>query len=219
MLQGLATSGYCDVFLPGDNDPYWLAHMGEGHSVYFTVPKDCHLKGMTLCVVYLSTPENTTTECLTNVVVVNYTKCTMQIYKRDTIISFNDVDWLGIISNLGAGDKVEIFVTFRHGLVVKKTGVYLMYGDSIGKEILPPLMPMENALVRFMKKIVILAFGFFLFLYFLTTKWSSSLIPRMFWSFYCSPFVLLSPNTSSCSWLQSNSHKSQSHMDVEYLYQ
>ncbi|RDX86923.1 hypothetical protein CR513_31678, partial [Mucuna pruriens] len=53
MLQGLATNEACDVFPPGDNDPYWLAHIGEGHSVNFIVPKDCHMKGMALCVVYI----------------------------------------------------------------------------------------------------------------------------------------------------------------------
>ncbi|CAJ1949647.1 unnamed protein product [Sphenostylis stenocarpa] len=129
--EGLTTSESFDVFLPGDKDPFWLAHTGEGHSVYFTVPDDFRMKGMTLCIVYLSTPENTAIECLVSVLMVNYTKCTIQIFKRDTVISFNDVDWQGMISHLGCGDKVEIFVIFRHGLVVKKTAVYLMYDKSI----------------------------------------------------------------------------------------
>nr|KYP54068.1 TMV resistance protein N [Cajanus cajan] len=129
--EGLATNESCDDFLPGDNYPHWLAYTGDGHSVYFTVPENCCMKGMTLCVVYLSTPENTATECLTSVIMVNYTKCNIQIFKRDTVISFNDVDWQCIISHLGLGDEVEIFVTFRHGLVVKKMAVYLMYGESV----------------------------------------------------------------------------------------
>ncbi|KAL2576400.1 hypothetical protein AAZX31_16G078000 [Glycine max] len=150
----LATNVACDVSLPADNYPFWLAHTSEGHSVYFTVPEDCRLKGMILCVVYLSTPEIMASECLISVLIVNYTKCTIQIHKRDTVISFNDEDWQGIISHLGPGDEVEIFVTFGHRLVVKKTAVYLTYGESIDMEIEPSPEQKENALIRFIKKIV-----------------------------------------------------------------
>jgi len=158
MLQGLATNESCDVFLPNDNYPYWLlAHTGEGHSVYFTVPEDCCIKGMILCVVYFSAPENTAAELLTSVLVVNYSKCTIQIYKRETVISFNDEDWQGIISHLGYGDKIEIFVTFGNGLVVKKTIVYLLRDESIEMEMEPSPEPKKkqkkNVFLKFIKKI------------------------------------------------------------------
>jgi len=126
MLQGLAASGSCNAFLPGGNYPLLLAHTGEGHSVDFTVPQDWDMKGMALCFVYLSAPETVATKCLISVVLVNYTKCSIQIYKRDTVISFNDADWQGIISHLEAGDKVEIFLSFRNELVIKNTAVYLI---------------------------------------------------------------------------------------------
>jgi len=45
------------VCLPSNNHPYCLAHKSEGHSVSFTVPSYCDMKGMTLCGVYLSTSE------------------------------------------------------------------------------------------------------------------------------------------------------------------
>ncbi|KHN09917.1 TMV resistance protein N, partial [Glycine soja] len=156
--EGLATSAVSDVFLPSDNYPYWLAHMEDGHSVYFTVPDDFHMKGMTLCVVYLSTPEDTAIECLISVSMVNYTKGTIQIFKRDTVISFNDEDWQGIISHLGPGDEVQICVTFEHGLLVKKTAVYLiMCDESIDKETIPSPYPKEkqkkNVIVGFIKEI------------------------------------------------------------------
>ena len=141
------------------------------------MPQDCDMNGMTLCVVYLSTPEIVATECLTSVLVVNYTKCTLHIHKHDTIISFNDGDWHGIMSNLGSGDKVEIFATFGRGLIVKKTAVYLICSESnelekdpndlqeepndleeepnnLRKE-LAPKKNSQNFLVRFIKKIVI----------------------------------------------------------------
>ncbi|CAJ1949601.1 unnamed protein product [Sphenostylis stenocarpa] len=151
-LCGLARSECCDICLPGDNHPYWLGHVGEGHSVFFTVPQDCHVKGMALCVVYSSTPDIMATECLKSVLIVNYTKFTFQIHKHGTIIT--DMDWEGIISNLGSGDKVEIFVTFGQGLVVKKTAVYLIYGESNDFE-MEPCCEQKNALYKFIKKIVV----------------------------------------------------------------
>jgi hypothetical protein len=132
MIQGLTTndcSGFC---LPDGNYSSWLAYNGEGPSVLFQVPEDIvrRMKGIILCVVYSSTSENRAAECLTNVLIINYTKCTIQIYKGDTIMSFNDEDWKGLTSNLEPGDIVEIFVVFGHGLIVKETTVYLIYDQS-----------------------------------------------------------------------------------------
>ncbi|WVZ17564.1 hypothetical protein V8G54_010546 [Vigna mungo] len=129
IYEVLASSKSCDVSLPGVNDPYCMAHMGEGHSVSFVVPQDGDMKGMILCVVYLSNPEAIEPQ-FTTVVIVNYTKCTFQIHNHGTVISFKDEDWHGIMSNLESGDNVEIFVNFGNGLVVKNTTVYLICGES-----------------------------------------------------------------------------------------
>ncbi|KAJ1427901.1 putative TMV resistance protein N-like isoform X1 [Sesbania bispinosa] len=74
-------------------------------------------------------------ECLSSVLIINYTKLTIQIYKRDTVMSFNDEDWQSVMSNLGAGDTVEILVAFGHGLIVKEIAVYLISDQSITMEI------------------------------------------------------------------------------------
>ncbi|KAK7286731.1 hypothetical protein RJT34_21942 [Clitoria ternatea] len=130
--QGLTIGVSADFLLPGNNYPCWLTHTGEGHSVYFTVPQvRCRMKGMALCVVYSSILENVTAQCLVRVLIVNYTKCIFQIYKRDTTVSFKDEDWQNIISNLGPGDKVGIFVAFGHGFTIKKTSVYLICDESM----------------------------------------------------------------------------------------
>jgi len=54
-------------------------------------------------------------------------------------MSFSDEDWQGVVSNLGVGDNVEIFVSFGHGLTVKEMAVYLIYGQSPTMEIEPIL--------------------------------------------------------------------------------
>ncbi|KAK7294166.1 hypothetical protein RJT34_17050 [Clitoria ternatea] len=154
MSQGLA-NGSSDFSLPGDKYQNLLTHTGEGHSVTFKMPQhsNCHLKGMTLCVVYSSTHENMATECLISVLIANYTKYTIQIYKRETTISFTDEEWLGILSNLGPGDLVEILVACGHGLTVKKTSAYLIYGESASVKIEPPSKPKESAFKRLVNKI------------------------------------------------------------------
>jgi len=139
LIQGLATNDSRACFLPGNNYPSWLAYTCEGPSVHFQVPEDsdCGMKGITLCVLYSSTLKNMATECLTSVLIINYTKFTIHIYKRDTVMSFNDEDWEGVVSNLGVGDNVEIFVAFGHGLTAKETAVYLIYDQSTAMEIEP----------------------------------------------------------------------------------
>lgn len=78
MLQGSENSASCDVFLPGNKIPYWLEHMGEGHSVTFTIPEGRRIKGMTLCAVNLYNPRHiATTEYLISILMVNYTNCTI----------------------------------------------------------------------------------------------------------------------------------------------
>jgi len=133
MIQVLKTHGSSDFLLPGDNYPHWLAYTVEGYSVPFQVPddSDCPMKGMILCLAFSSTPENMATESLASVFIFNYTKYTIQIYKQTTTMSFTDEDWIGMISNLGPGDIVEIFVGFGQGVTVKKAGVYLIYSQSI----------------------------------------------------------------------------------------
>ncbi|XP_045832547.1 disease resistance protein RUN1-like [Trifolium pratense] len=136
--QGLTTTnGSSNFFLPGGNHPSCLAYTGVGPSAPFQVPKDidCHMEGIVLRVVYSSRSENMAAECLTSVLIVNYTKCTIHIYNRDTIMSFNDEDWKNLTSNLGPGDDVKIYVAFGHGLIVKKTIVYLVSGQSIIVEV------------------------------------------------------------------------------------
>ncbi|WJX36770.1 hypothetical protein P8452_24613 [Trifolium repens] len=141
LSQGLTTNDSSDSFLPGDNYPYWLAYKSEGPSVRFQVPKDSDdcLKGITFYVVYSSTPENMETECLTSILIINYTKFTLHIYKRDTVMSSNDEDWQSVVSNLAVGDNIGIFVAFGHGLTVKKTAVYLIYGQSNAVQIEPSI--------------------------------------------------------------------------------
>jgi len=93
---------------------------------FLCVPQDRDMKGMAFRVVYLSTHEIIEPE-FTTLLIVNYTKCTFHIHNHGAVISFNDEDLHGIMSNLRCGDKVEIFVSFGNGLVVNNSVLSYMW--------------------------------------------------------------------------------------------
>jgi len=121
-------SGGC--FLPDDSYPNWLTFSSEGSSVTFDVPQveGRNLKTM-ICIVYTSTPDNMTSDGLKNVLVKNYTKATIQLYKREALVSFEDEEGQRVVSSMESGNKVEVVVVFENSFTVKKTVVYLVYDE------------------------------------------------------------------------------------------
>jgi hypothetical protein len=59
-------------------------------------------------------------------------------------MSFNDEDWTGMVSKLGVGDNVEIFVAIGDGITVKETAVYLIYDQSAKEKLEPESSPEEE---------------------------------------------------------------------------
>ncbi|KAK7313174.1 hypothetical protein VNO77_37656 [Canavalia gladiata] len=121
-------------FLLSDKYSDRLTFSCNGSSVEFELPQmnGFNLKSMMLFIVYFS-PDNLTLESCQNVLIINYTKKTILVYKRDALISFKDEEWKSIRSNLEPGNKVKVIVLFGHGFIVEKTTVYLLYGEPIDK--------------------------------------------------------------------------------------
>jgi hypothetical protein len=132
------TDGTCDSFLlPCDNISDWLTFSCKGCSIIFVVPtvNGSYLKSMMLFIVYkYSSPDNITSEGCQGLFIINYTKTTIQAYKRDTLTSFEDEDWQSIKSNLEPGNEVEVIIVFEEGFIVEKTTIYLLYDESTNKE-------------------------------------------------------------------------------------
>ncbi|KAK2378877.1 disease resistance protein RPV1 [Trifolium repens] len=135
ILQNLTIDG-CGFLLPGDNYPDWLTFDSEGSSVIFEVPRveERNLKTM-ICVVYSSSPNDVTSDDLKNVLVINHTKTTIQLYKREALSSFENEEWQSVVSNMEPGDKVEIVLVFENSFIVMKTTIYLVYDELIGENI------------------------------------------------------------------------------------
>jgi len=83
-LQNLTVDGCGSFLLPGDNYPNWLSFNSKGYSVIFEVPQveGRSLKTM-MCMVYSSSPDDITSDGLKNVLVINHTKTTIQLYIRE----------------------------------------------------------------------------------------------------------------------------------------
>ncbi|KAK7286888.1 hypothetical protein RJT34_22218 [Clitoria ternatea] len=91
---------------------------------FFSLPGDNYSEWLTF-----HCKDNTTSEGCQNVLIINYTKTTILVYKSDTLISFADEEWQNMTSNLEPGNEVEIIVVFRHRFIVEKTTVYLLYDE------------------------------------------------------------------------------------------
>ncbi|AES79113.1 disease resistance protein (TIR-NBS-LRR class), putative [Medicago truncatula] len=123
--------------LPGDNYPNWLAFNDNGSSVTFEVPQvDGRSLKTIMCVVYSSSPGDITSEGLKVLLVINCTKNTIQLYKRDALLaSFDEEMWERIVSNTEPGDIVKVMVVYENKFIVKKTTVYLVYNEPNDKKI------------------------------------------------------------------------------------
>ncbi|PNX71853.1 disease resistance protein (TIR-NBS-LRR class), partial [Trifolium pratense] len=130
ILQNMDINGSGGYLLPGDSYPDWLTFSSEGSFVTFRVPqvKGRNLKTM-ICIVDTSTPDNITSDGLRNILVKNYTKATIQLYKREALVSFEDEEGQRVVSSMESGNIVEVVVVFENNFTVKNTVVYLVYDE------------------------------------------------------------------------------------------
>ncbi|WJX65739.1 hypothetical protein P8452_50365 [Trifolium repens] len=132
ILQNLTVDESGGCVLPSGSYPNWLSFDWEGSSVIFEVPQvEGHNLKSLMCITCTSTPDNITSDGLKNVLVKNYTKATIQLYKNETLASFEDEEGQRVVSSIEPGNKVEIIVVFGNGFIVKKTTVYLIYDELI----------------------------------------------------------------------------------------
>ncbi|XP_028762384.1 TMV resistance protein N-like [Neltuma alba] len=138
--QRCSERGFGVNSFPGDNYPHWRNFKGEGSSICFEVPKIIgkSLKGLILCIIYLSSQDNMTSVYYpVGILVSNHTKATIKLYQKNATTASNDEDnWRDIISNLETGNRVEVIVTFACELKVKHTVVYLVYDEDAVKRIM-----------------------------------------------------------------------------------
>ncbi|XP_057458662.1 disease resistance protein RUN1-like [Lotus japonicus] len=146
ILQKMSPIG--SGLLPSNNYPDWLTFKSECSSVTFEVP---HVDGRNLktimCIVYSSSPDKITSVGLKNVLVINCTKNTIQLYKKDALDSFSEEEWQKVVSNIEPGNKVKVVVVFENGFIVKKTTIYLIYDEPIGKKTVTYHEPDQNVVI------------------------------------------------------------------------
>ncbi|KAK4269974.1 hypothetical protein QN277_023065 [Acacia crassicarpa] len=121
-----------DFSLPIDNYPDWLVFVNEASSVKFKVPHVVgrHLKGVVLCVIYSSLQDSMASVYPIGIMIKNFTKATMDFYKRDAGTTSTDKEWQSITSNLEPGDDMKVKVEFAHRYDMKKTAIYLLYVEE-----------------------------------------------------------------------------------------
>ncbi|KAF7845056.1 TMV resistance protein N-like [Senna tora] len=122
--------------LPGNNYPHWLVFENEGSSVSFTVSQvvGCCLKGMIFCIIYSSPQDSVVSVYPVSVMIKNFTKASIEFYKRDAATTCDDEEWQNLMCNLEPGNEMEVIVAFAHKYTVKKTAIYLVYGEEFDRE-------------------------------------------------------------------------------------
>ncbi|CAJ1949236.1 unnamed protein product [Sphenostylis stenocarpa] len=155
MQNNMPTSDDSDCLLPGDCYPDWLSfssNNNNGSSVTFEIPQvnGRNLKTM-MCHIHYSSPDNITSDGLKNLLVINLTKTTIQLYKRNALASFKDEELQRrVLSNIEPGNKVQIVVVFWSRLTVIKTTIYLIYepiDEKMEHEPAPNNTPNNNVIV------------------------------------------------------------------------
>ncbi|XP_028778267.1 TMV resistance protein N-like [Neltuma alba] len=125
--QGWSDGGFDYSQLPQDNYPDWLCFESEGSSASFKTPRvlGC-LMGMVIYIIYSSSQDSMASVYPVGFMIKNFTKGTMDFYKRDDAATSADDDWHKIILNLEPDNEVEITVNFAQKHIVKKTLIYLV---------------------------------------------------------------------------------------------
>ncbi|KAI9077639.1 hypothetical protein K1719_040414 [Acacia pycnantha] len=119
--------------LPVDNYPDWLVFANEGSSVSFKVPQvvNRYLKGIVLYIIYSSLQDSMASVHSIGIMINNFTKGTMDFYKREVATTFVNEGWQNMVSNLAPGNEVEVEIKLVHKyIVVKKTITYLLYAEE-----------------------------------------------------------------------------------------
>ncbi|XP_054790511.1 disease resistance protein Roq1-like [Prosopis cineraria] len=136
--MGLNNGRWDDSHLPGDEYPDWFIYKGEGRSVLFKAPQvmGCCLKAVVLNIVFVSCIGETTTQFLINVLIINYTKATVQHHNGDSTTFHEDAEWQSIISSIQPHDLVELVLCIGSQFTVKKFAAYLAYDGSKRRRLL-----------------------------------------------------------------------------------
>ncbi|KAG6738251.1 hypothetical protein POTOM_057860 [Populus tomentosa] len=129
------------LVLPGNEIPALFNYKNEGASIFFKLPEfdGRNLKGMNVCIVCSSHLEKKQTKSIT-IKLTNHTKGFTKDSRRvavNLVKSCEDHLWQGHISNksfqLDSEDEVKLIVDCRNTMIVKKTGVYLVYEQDEAK--------------------------------------------------------------------------------------
>jgi hypothetical protein len=76
----------------------------------------------------------TASDGLKNVVLINYTKATALLLKKEALDSFEDEELQSLVSSIESGNSVQVAVVFENNVIVKNTTIYLVYDGPINEE-------------------------------------------------------------------------------------
>ncbi|KAM3377829.1 disease resistance protein RPV1 [Capsicum galapagoense] len=127
------------LFLPGSVVPNWFSHKSVGATLSFTVPAlpDLKIQGITVCSVYTIDWKVWIAGIQFYLIIHNEQKNVKLIYSPTCYglpEAQNEMLWFShwkFLSQLDAGDTLNVTVIPMHGFCIKEIGIHLIHGEKI----------------------------------------------------------------------------------------
>ncbi|KAK6805221.1 hypothetical protein RDI58_003006 [Solanum bulbocastanum] len=139
MTQVIFERGLISIYLPGSKVPDWYCYMSAGATLSFTVPSppDLKIQGITVCSVYTIDWKVWIAGIQFYLIIHNEQKNVKLIYSPTCYglpEAQNEMLWFThwiFLSQLDAGDTLNVSVVTMDGFSIKEIGIHLMHGEQV----------------------------------------------------------------------------------------
>ncbi|XP_015169445.1 TMV resistance protein N-like isoform X1 [Solanum tuberosum] len=138
-VKVLFESGMISMYLPGSMVPDWFCYKSAGSTLSFTVPSspDLKIQGITVCSVYTIDWKVLIKGAEFYLIIHNKQKNVKLIYSPTCYglpEGQNEMLWFThwkFLSQLDAGDTLNVTVFTMVGFIIKEIGIHLMHGEQV----------------------------------------------------------------------------------------
>ncbi|KAH0731802.1 hypothetical protein KY289_002990 [Solanum tuberosum] len=131
--------GLISIYLPGSKVPDWFCYKSAGATLSFTVPSppDLKIQGITVCSVY-TIDWKVWVEGLQFYLIIHNEQKNVKLIYSPTCYGLpeaqNEMLWFThwiFLSQLDAGDTLNVSVVTMEGFSIKEIGIHLMHGEQV----------------------------------------------------------------------------------------
>ncbi|XP_049352369.1 uncharacterized protein LOC125816790 [Solanum verrucosum] len=138
-VKVLFEKGMISIYLPGSMVPDWFCYKSAGSTLSFTVPSspDLKIQGITVCSVY-TIDWKVWVEGIQFYLIIHNEQKNVKLIYSPTCYGLpegqNEMLWFThwkFLSQLDAGDTLNVTVFTMVGFIIKEIGIHLMHGEQV----------------------------------------------------------------------------------------